>query len=105
MSKPFDTIVESSLRVGPKDDGLSYTPGYSDSVNDAKVSEPHRKIIWQPLDECAITLKDISRQFESVLQSRLFASFHLDRRMCVTSILTETYGMDSIDARVIDERR
>ncbi|PBK73296.1 hypothetical protein ARMSODRAFT_1081523 [Armillaria solidipes] len=54
MSKPPDTVVESSLGVGPKGDGLSYTPCDGDSVNDAKVLQPCREIIWQPLDECTI---------------------------------------------------
>ncbi|SJL09513.1 uncharacterized protein ARMOST_12891 [Armillaria ostoyae] len=54
MSKPPDTVVESSLGVGPKGDGLSYTPGDADSVNDAKVLQSRREIIWQPLDECTI---------------------------------------------------
>ncbi|PBK95223.1 hypothetical protein ARMGADRAFT_791216 [Armillaria gallica] len=86
MSKPSDTVVESSLGVGPKDDSLHYTHVDSDSMNEAKVSQPRREIIWQPLDECTVTLKDISRQFKSVLESRLVASFHLDHRIRVTSI-------------------
>ncbi|KAK0240912.1 hypothetical protein EDD85DRAFT_816881 [Armillaria nabsnona] len=83
MPIPSDTVVESSLAVGPNDHGLSYTPGDADSVNDAKVSQPRREIRWQPLDKCTVTLKDISRQFKSVLESQLVTSFDWDRRICV----------------------
>ncbi|PBK73301.1 hypothetical protein ARMSODRAFT_627464 [Armillaria solidipes] len=78
MSIPSDSVVGSSLGVGPKDDGLFYIP---DSVNDAEVSQSRRVrvIIYQPLDDGAITLKDISRQFKGVLESRSFTSFLLGR--------------------------
>ncbi|KAK0448548.1 hypothetical protein EV421DRAFT_1466173 [Armillaria borealis] len=83
MSIPSDMVVGSSLGVGPKDDGLFYIP---DSVNDAEVSQSRRVIIYQPLDDCAITLKDISRQFKGVLESQSFTSFPLGRTARVNRV-------------------
>ncbi|KAK0435242.1 uncharacterized protein EV420DRAFT_1593947 [Desarmillaria tabescens] len=77
MSKPSDdTVTESSLEVSSKDDDLSSTTGASSSVNDAKLSQPRREIIWQSLNECTTTLKDTSQQFKNALKSRShFVSF------------------------------
>ncbi len=85
MPIPSDTVVESP-RVGPTDDGLSNIPGDSHSVNDAKVSQPRRVVIYQPCDDYAITLKDISRQFKGVLESQSFTSFPLGRTTRVTRV-------------------
>ncbi|KAK0433383.1 uncharacterized protein EV420DRAFT_1600825 [Desarmillaria tabescens] len=57
-----DTVTESSLEVSSKDDDLSSTTGASSSVNDAKLSQPRREIIWP--------------QFKNALKSRSITSFH-----------------------------
>ncbi|SJK99991.1 uncharacterized protein ARMOST_03302 [Armillaria ostoyae] len=45
------------------------------------VSPPRREITWENLTDITVTLKDVSRQYQDILESLTFVPFHLEPEM------------------------